>query len=165
MFPFFSRFSWQSLRTCSSWGWGKKICEYANLLNWWVFSRYGACCVNKRYLKAYGNVWRIDESCSLRLSRLLLLSIGTEIAFNTCLHLISDFSSLLHRDASSAAFSCSISLLSCYMELFLKLWHYLEIQVFLGIQGHPWILVFQVALGYLVNPSLLGIHRVLKEKK
>lgn len=51
------------------------------------------------------------------------------------------------------------------MALFFKLWHYLEVLVFLGIQGHPWILIFQVALGYLVNPSLLGIHRVLKGGK
>lgn len=51
------------------------------------------------------------------------------------------------------------------MALFFKLWHYLEVQVFLGVQGHPWILVFPVAPGYLVNPSLLGIHGVLKEQK
>lgn len=51
------------------------------------------------------------------------------------------------------------------MALFFKLWHYLVIQVALHIQGHPWILVFQVVLGYLVNPSPLGIRKVLKEQK
>lgn len=143
--------------------------ECANLLNcWFIFlfsSCYAAHCINQRYLKVYGNVWRTDGFCSPRVSRLLLLSIGMEIAFNPHLHMIYDFSSILHRGASSAEFSCSLYLLSCYMALFFKLWHYLEIQVFLGIQGHPWILVVQVALGYLVNPSLLGIHRVLKEKR
>lgn len=51
------------------------------------------------------------------------------------------------------------------MALFFKLWHYLVVQVALDIQGHPWILVFQVVLGYLVNPSPLGIRKVLKEQK
>lgn len=51
------------------------------------------------------------------------------------------------------------------MALFCKLWHYLVIQVALDILGHPWSLVFQAVLGYLVNPSPLGVHKVLKGKK
>lgn len=51
------------------------------------------------------------------------------------------------------------------MALFFKLWHYLVIQVALDILGHPWSLVFQAVLGYLVNPSPLEIHKVLKGKK
>lgn len=78
--------------------------------------------------------------------------------------MISDFCSFLHRGAS-AAFSCSISVLSYSMALFFILWHYLVIRVALDIQGHPWILVFQVVLGYLVNLSPLEIQQVLKEKK
>lgn len=51
------------------------------------------------------------------------------------------------------------------MALLFKFWHYLVIQAALDIQGHPWILVFQAALEYLVNPSPLETHEVLKEKK
>lgn len=72
MLPFFSRFSWQSWRTCSSWRKKKKSLTTKSLNADFFFSlKYtSAHYIVQRYLKACRNIWRTDGSCSQALSKL-----------------------------------------------------------------------------------------------
>lgn len=167
MFPFFSRFSWQSWRTCSSWRKKKKILDYKVIkrrLFFFLKIHFSTlhCSEVPESMQEYLKDWWILLSGSEQ--TLLALSRHTERAFSTYFRTTY---TLLHRAACSAVLSWSLPLLSSYIIpfFFFKHWHYLEIQVFLGIQARPWILVFQVALGYLVNLSHLGIHRILKKNE
>lgn len=114
MLPFFSRFSWQSWRTCSSWR-KKKILDYKVIkrrLFFFLKIHFSTlhCSEVPESMQEYLKDWWILLSGSEQ--TLLALSRHTERAFSTYFRTTY---TLLHRAACSAVLSWSLPLLSSYI--------------------------------------------------